>query len=50
VAAPPGQESFDRIAGSLRGFFDFDRDSAHRRLVLDELTGQVVSDGDRDDH
>jgi phospholipase C len=49
VAPPAGQASFDRIAGSLGGFFDFDRDSAHRKLVLDDLTGQVVSKGHEDD-
>jgi phospholipase C len=42
---PPGQGSFDRLAGSIEGLFDFDdqafgRDD--RRLILDDNTGEVV--------
>jgi phospholipase C len=50
VAPPPGQESFDRLAGSLGNLFDFFRPHA-RRVFLDKFTGQVVSfaDGDGQD-
>jgi phospholipase C len=48
-AAPAaGQESFDRIAGSLDGFFDFDGRPHLRPLVLDDLTGEIV-DADSDE-
>jgi phospholipase C len=43
---PAGQASFDRVAGSLAGLFDFDHgdkgDRDHRRLILDPATGDVV--------
>jgi phospholipase C len=47
-APAPGRESFDRIAGSLDGLFDFDGSPHLRPLVLDELTGTVV-DADNDE-
>jgi phospholipase C len=43
-----GDQSFDSIAGSLLGMFDFDhdhsddRDSDSRRVILDPTTGEVV--------
>jgi phospholipase C len=49
VAPPPGQASFDRLAGALDGLFDFDQDRANRRLLLDRLTGEVVSEDGNDD-
>ena len=53
-APPDGQASFDRIAGSIMGMFDFDhqdRDDV-RTLILDPTNGTVVSSsgGDGDDH
>jgi phospholipase C len=47
---PPasGQESFDRLAGSLDGLFDFDGRPHLRPLVLDDMTGEVV-DADDDE-
>jgi phospholipase C len=47
-ASPPpaGQDSFDRIAGSLDGLFDFDRAPRLRPLVLDPLTGTIVDGAD----
>jgi len=46
-AAPPkGQSSFDRLAGSIEGMFDFAHRREHRKLILDAGTGQIV---DRDD-
>src|SRR5579863_434482 len=38
-----GQGSFDRIAGSIEGMFDFERSPQIRPLILDETTGGVVS-------
>jgi hypothetical protein len=42
---PPGQGSFDRLAGSIQGMFDFDArfgvPDAHP-LILDDSTGEVV--------
>jgi phospholipase C len=46
-APPPGRESFDRIAGSLDGLFDFNGGPHLRPLVLDKVTGTVV-DGNND--
>jgi phospholipase C len=46
-AAPPkGQSSFDRLAGTIEGMFDFRHRRENRRLILDPSTGLVV---DRDD-
>lgn len=42
---PPGQGSFDRLAGSIRGMFDFDERGDTRPLILDDGTGEVVGDG-----
>jgi phospholipase C len=38
-----GQGSFDTIAGSIDGMFDFNTQGPARTLVLDETTGEVVS-------
>jgi phospholipase C len=38
----PIPSSFDKIAGSLNGMFDFKHKSTAGRLVLDPTTGQVV--------
>ncbi|MFL5269616.1 MAG: phospholipase C [Stellaceae bacterium] len=43
VEQPPGQGSFDRLAGSVLNMFDFDSKPDLRRLILDPLTGQVVA-------
>src|SRR5215831_8107788 len=40
--------SFDRIAGSILNMFDFDDHPHMHRLILDDMTGLVVSDHDRD--
>jgi phospholipase C len=40
--------SFDRIAGSILNMFDFDDHPHMHRLILDDMTGLVVSDRDRD--
>jgi phospholipase C len=45
TAPPPGQASFDRIAGALNNMFDFDNPPAMRALILDPTTGAVL---DRD--
>jgi phospholipase C len=45
---PAGQASFDRIAGSLEGLFDFNGSPRLHPLVLDKMTGTIV-DGDNDD-
>jgi phospholipase C len=45
TAPPPGQASFDRIAGALNNMFDFDNPPAMRALILDPATGAVT---DRD--
>ncbi len=42
-----GQTSFDRIAGSIEGMFDFDGHPNLSPLVLDGTTGQVIRDRDR---
>ncbi len=44
-----GQGSFDRLAGSIRGLFDFDDFPNTRPLILDDSTGEVVPDRDHDD-
>jgi phospholipase C len=46
TAPPAGQESFDRIAGSLDALFDFDSRPHLRPLILDERTGAVISGDD----
>jgi len=41
----PGQGSFDRLAGSIDGMFDFDdhgRDHTGARLILNDSTGEVI--------
>ena len=38
-APPKGQSSFDRLAGSIEGMFDFSRRRENGRLFLDESTG-----------
>jgi phospholipase C len=40
---PAGQGSFDRLAGSVMNMFDFDDKPNSRRLILDRLSGQVIS-------
>jgi phospholipase C len=44
--SPPGQGSFDQLAGSIMGLFDFDDRSddfvANRRLFLNDGTGEVT--------
>jgi phospholipase C len=39
-----GDFSFDEIAGSLTGMFDFRREGSRGRLILDPSTGAVVED------
>jgi phospholipase C len=38
-----GQGSFDQVAGTVMNMFDFDGKPNTRRLILDPLSGQVVS-------
>jgi phospholipase C len=45
-APPKGQTSFDRLAGSLQGMFNFERRRDHR-VLLDPSTGEVVSGAGR---
>jgi phospholipase C len=40
---PPGQGSFDRLAGTVMNMFDFNDKPNPRPLILDPLTGTVVS-------
>ncbi len=40
---PPGQGSFDRLAGTVMNMFDFDDKPNPRQLILNPLNGQVVS-------
>jgi phospholipase C len=42
---PAGQGSFDRMAGTLMNMFDFNGRPNNRRLILNQLTGQIVSSG-----
>jgi phospholipase C len=42
-----GDHSFDAIAGSLNGMFDFEAPSEPNRLFLDPATGRVVYEQDR---
>lgn len=42
---PPGQGSFDRLAGSIEGMFDFDdevHDHDSGRVILDDSTGEIT--------
>jgi phospholipase C len=41
---PAGQGSFDRLAGTVMNMFDFDNKPNLRPLILDPLSGRVVSD------
>jgi phospholipase C len=41
--APAGQGSFDRLAGTVMNIFDFDGKPNLRRVLLDPLSGLVVS-------
>jgi phospholipase C len=51
VAPPAGTGSVDRHANSLDNMFDFRREPNTRPLILDQVTGTVVSgDGDNDRH
>jgi phospholipase C len=49
VAPPTGTGSVDRYANSLDNMFDFKREPNTRPLILDAVTGAVVS-GDRDNN
>lgn len=42
AAPPPGQASFDRIAGRLNNMFDFDDHPQLRPLILDPTTGAAL--------
>jgi phospholipase C len=51
VAPPAGTGSVDRSANSLDNMFDFKREPNTRPLILDAVTGTIVSgDGDNDGH
>jgi len=50
VAPPEGTGSVDRYANSLDSMFDFKREPNTRPLILDAVTGSIVSGGDDDDH
>jgi phospholipase C len=41
---PPGQGSFDRLAGSISALFDFDQFPNTRPVILDDITGEVIGD------
>ncbi len=41
---PSGQGSFDRLAGTVLNMFDFDDKPNLRRVILDPLSGRIVSD------
>lgn len=41
---PPGWESFDRVAGSIMGLFDFQGQPRVRPLILDPSVGTVVNE------
>jgi phospholipase C len=41
---PPGQGSFDQLAGTLMNMFDFQRGPDLSRFILDHFTGQPVED------
>ena len=48
---PAGQDSFDQLAGSIEGLFDFncDRDDRDfRPLLLDDMAGQIVLGASRE--
>lgn len=40
---PAGQSSFDQLAGSINGMFDFDGQPRLERVILDGTTGKIVS-------
>jgi len=50
VAPPKGTGSVDRYANSLVNMFDFKREPNTRPLILDAVTGSIVSGGDNDGH
>ena len=41
---PAGQGSFDRLAGTVMNMFDFDGRPNLRQLILEPLSGRVVSE------
>ena len=41
---PAGQGSFDRLAETINNMFDFENKPSSRRLILDPISGRVVSD------
>jgi phospholipase C len=50
VAPPEGTGSVDRFANSLDNMFDFKRNPNTRPLILDAVTGSIVSGDDNDGH
>jgi phospholipase C len=50
VAPPEGTGSVDRTANSLDNMFDFKAKPNTRPLILDAVTGSIVSGGDNDGH
>ena len=50
VAPPEGTGSVDRYANSLDNMFDFKREPNTRPLILDAVTGSIVSGDDNDGH
>jgi phospholipase C len=50
VAPPEGTGSVDRYANSLDNMFDFKGKPNRRPLILDAVTGSIVSGGDNDGH
>ena len=50
VAPPEGTGSVDRYANSLDNMFDFKGKANRRPLILDAVTGSIVSGGDNDGH
>jgi phospholipase C len=44
AGSPLGSFSFDQIAGSITGMFDFDDPPSHKLVILDPLTGLQVDD------
>jgi len=43
---PPGQGSFDQLAGTLLNMFDFKNEPDLRPYILDHYTGQPVNEGE----
>jgi phospholipase C len=39
---PPGQASFDQIAGSILNMFDFDDGPQSRPVIVNRFTGGVI--------